>query len=415
MGRHDTQAGRERKRNVGAALTSGPVPWQRGRRCVGSVPVLPHFHHGRRVLSRGGRDRMARTATPYDDLPARAFWRRAVAVPGLDGLSDLWTSRWDLPADARLATYGSCFAQHIGRALCARGMGWIDAEPAPPRTPAEVAAAFGYGIFSARTANIYTTAHLRLLLAMAAGDVPVDRPEIWEDGGQFRDSLRPAIEPGGFASRDEALASRASMIRAFRRSVEAADAFVFTLGLTEGWQNRITGQPYAICPGPLGGTFDPALHVFANARSTAIRADFEAATGLLRRLNPQVKLLLTVSPVPLTATASGDHVLVATTRSKATLRTVAAELAADDPGVDYFPSYEIITGAPARMGFFAGNLRSVTAGGVETVMRHFFAGLRLTAPARHGAAPSPLRAIRAARRALRAEALACEEAMLDAP
>jgi hypothetical protein len=46
-------------------------------------------------------------------------------------------------------------------------------------------------------------------------------------------------------------------------------------------------------------------------------------------------------------------------------------------------------------------------------MGHFFAGLRLTAPPRHGDAPSPLRALRAARRAMRDEALKCEEAMLD--
>jgi hypothetical protein len=67
------------------------------------------------------------------------------------------------------------------------------------------------------------------------------------------------------------------------------------------------------------------------------------------------------------------------------------------------------------MAFFEENLRSVRSEGVALVMGHFFAGLRLTAPPRHGAAPSPLRAMRAARRAMRAEALVCEEAMLDAP
>jgi hypothetical protein len=357
---------------------------------------------------------MARSPNPYDDLPPRAFWRRAVADAGIDGLGDLWTSRWGLPADARFATYGSCFAQHISRSLRAKGMGWIDAEPAPPRTPAEVAAAFGYSVFSSRTANIYTAAQLRLLLALAAGEVAVGVPEVWEDAGRFRDSLRPAIEPDGFASRDEALASRASMIRALRASVAGADVVVFTLGLTEGWVSLATGQPYAMCPGTVGGIFDPVAHGFVNARSADIRADLDAALSFLRALNPQVRLLLTVSPVPLTATASGDHVLVATARSKAVLRTVAAELAADDPAVDYFPSYEIITGAPARMAFFEDNLRSVRPEGVACVMDHFFAGLRLTAPARHGNPPSPLRAIRAARRAMRAEAVVCEEAMLDA-
>ncbi|RMH43080.1 MAG: GSCFA family protein, partial [Alphaproteobacteria bacterium] len=85
------------------------------------------------------------------------------------------------------------------------------------------------------------------------------------------------------------------------------------------------------------------------------------------------RYLVTVSPVPLTATASGQHVQVATTHSKSVLRAVCGELAQNLRAVDYFPSYEIIT-APATRGiFYAPNLRSVTPAGVETVMRTFFA------------------------------------------
>ena len=201
---------------------------------------------------------------PYGDLPAQAFWRSAVAEPGLFGLHDLWASRWRLPSNARFATYGSCFAQHISRALVARNLPWINAEPAPRHTPEAVARDFNYGIFSARTANIYTTPQLLILARMAAGDLDPDLAELWETGGRFYDSLRPAIEPGGFSSREQALASRRSMVRAFRRSVERADVFVFTLGLTEGWENAETGQPYAMCPGTVAGSFDAERHVFRN-------------------------------------------------------------------------------------------------------------------------------------------------------
>lgn len=351
---------------------------------------------------------------PYSDLPAHAFWRSGVAEPGIYGLRDLWRSRWQLPQDARFATFGSCFAQHISRALRARKMGWIDAEPAPAGTPPDLAREFNYGIFSARTANIYTAAQLRLLLAMVLGDQPAEAAEFWTgpEGG-WRDSLRPAIEPTGFADPAEALLSRRTMLRALRRAIAGADVFVFTLGLTEGWESA-EGQPYAACPGTLGGEFDADRHRFVNYRHGAIRAALDDSLALLRRLNPEIRLLLTVSPVPLTATASGQHVLAATTYSKSVLRSVAGELAQDDPGVDYFPSYEIISGAPARSGFYAPNLRSVELPGVELVMGHFFGGLDLSAPPRHADSAAEEAARDAQMEAtIAAEDLACEEHMLE--
>ena len=128
---------------------------------------------------------MEKKSTPYSSLPPRAFWRSAVAEVGVFGLSELWSSGWQLPSDARFSTFGSCFAQHISRALIARKMGWLDAEPAPGRTPAAVAQAYNYGVFSARTGNIYTAAQLLAHARMAAGDLDHAAPEIWSEGGQI--------------------------------------------------------------------------------------------------------------------------------------------------------------------------------------------------------------------------------------
>ena len=241
----------------------------------------------------------------------------------------------------------------------------------------------------------------------------MEGPEIWMDESRARDSLRPTIEPTGFASREEAILSRTAMVRGLRRAVEGADVFVFTLGLTEGWETA-DGQRLAACPGTTGGTYDPARYRFANYRTGAIRADLDTALDLLRRIDPGIRLLLTVSPVPLTATASGEHVLTATTRSKSVLRAAAAEMAEDVEAVDYFPSYEIVTGRQSRAVFFEPNLRSTVPQGVETVMGHFFAGLRLTAPARH---TEDARAEAAQDRAMgdrmQAKALVCEETILE--
>lgn len=349
---------------------------------------------------------------PYKHIPPRGFWRTAVAEPGLFGYSDLWKSAWTLPSDALFATFGSCFAQHISRALTARGMNWLNAEPAPGRTPRHIAQKYNYGVFSARTGNIYTAAQLLLWARLAAGDMAAGALEYWADGqGRVHDLLRPRIEPRGLASGAEAIASVASTARAFRRCITDADVFVFTLGLTEGWVNTATGQSYSICPGTGVGTFDPECHAFHNYTYPEILRDLEAALAILWRLNPDLRVLLTVSPVPLVATASGDHALVATSYSKSVLRAVAGDLAGAHAAVDYFPSYEIIASPPTRAMFFEPNLRGIAQQGVDLVMGHFFTGLDISGPARRGATPpGPQHDIEAE---MAREDLVCEEMILE--
>jgi hypothetical protein len=94
--------------------------------------------------------------------------------------------------------------------------------------------------------------------------------------------------------------------------------------------------------------------------------------GLLKSLNPTARMLLTVSPVPLIATASSEHVLVATTYSKSVLRAVAGSLAGRLSDCHYFPSFELVSSHPSRGMFFDPDLRSVNARGVSFVMEHFF-------------------------------------------
>jgi hypothetical protein len=90
-------------------------------------------------------------------------------------------------------------------------------------------------------------------------------------------------------------------------------------------------------------------------------------------------MLLTVSPVPLTATATDQHVLLASTYSKAVLRSVAGDFSTQNALVEYFPSFEIINNPAARGIFFEDNLRSVKKSAVENVMT-VFSSLALTNP-----------------------------------
>ncbi len=310
-----------------------------------------------------------------------------------------------------VATYGSCFAQHFSRRLVESGYSWIDAEPAPPGLNSEEAKRSNYGVFSARTGNIYSAAALRQWMSWADGSLEPSG-EVWEKAGRFFDPFRPAIEPDGFETAQAVHDSRAATARSFGQSVRDAALFVFTMGLTESWINADDGAVYAVCPGTVAGEFDPKQHKFVNYGFAQTVADMAAALGQIRALNPSIRVLITVSPVPLTATASGEHVLTATTYSKSVLRAVAGELKNTFEYVDYFPSYEIITAPPFRGDFFEPNMRSVSAFGVDFVMNSFFRTLG------HLPSDDATEAPAAIDQDLREEAedaLVCEEEMLDAP
>jgi len=315
---------------------------------------------------------------PYAALPARAFWRTAVSEVNALDLTDLYRPRFGVDRTTRIATAGSCFAQHIGRKVREHGFTFVNAEPAPRLLPRSQRAAFGYGVYSARYGNIYTPRQLLQLFLRADGRLqPTD--DHWVEDGRFLDPYRSTIEPDGFASLAELETIRSAHFRAVRSLLASCDVFVFTLGLTEAWVNSVDGAVYPVCPGTTRGTFDPDQHSFVNFGFSQTCADMNEFIAYARTVNPSLKILLTVSPVPLTATASGHHVLQASVASKSILRAVCSELCDQHEFVDYFPSYELVASHPMRAVFFDPNLRSVSSTGVDHVMRHFFEA--------HGGAP----------------------------
>jgi hypothetical protein len=111
--------------------------------------------------------------------------------------------------------------------------------------------------------------------------------------------------------------------------------------------------------------------MFHNLKVADVVADLSEAYNLIREKNPNVRLILTVSPVPLAATMENRSVLVSTTYSKSVLRVAAEELASSNDKIAYFPSYEIITGSYSRGSYFGEDLRAVTEAGVSHVMDLF--------------------------------------------
>lgn len=309
---------------------------------------------------------------PYAGLPSERFWRDAVASLPPFAIDPVPRIPFAITPDEKLATAGSCFAQHLSAAIAKRGFSYYIAEPAPPGTAAEAAARRNFGTYSARYGNIYTTRQLLQLFQRAYGEfTPADSAWVREDG-RFVDPFRPQIQPEGFEDEAEVMADRKKHLDVVCQMLENLDVLFFTLGLTEGWMSRVDGAAFPSAPGVAGGAWDPHRYEFFNQSAGEVSADLIAFIRNLRRVNPTARVILSVSPVPMIATYEDRHVLVSNTYTKSALRVACDEAVRALDNVHYFPSYEIVIN-PAVLGrYYADNLRAITPAGVERVTRLFF-------------------------------------------
>lgn len=310
-------------------------------------------------------------AHPYKELPASKFWSRSVILD-FDAADTYDRSVPLIRMGEMVMSAGSCFAAELVPYLERCGLSYLRTEyqgsfyrNIPPEN-------LSYGRFSAGYGNIYTARQLLQLFLRSQGKFR-PREDRWLENGIVVDPFRPGLRYPARGEREfEILTSQhlAATAEAFRR----CDVLIFTLGLTEAWISTIDGAVFPACPGTIAGKFDSSKHKFHNFATDEIVSDLNKLIRMLRTINPKVRLILTVSPVPLVATASDNHVLVATTYSKSVLRVAAEEVVRENAAVRYFPSYEIVTGPQAPDRFFKPDRRSVSREAIDTVIDSFLRG-----------------------------------------
>ena len=304
---------------------------------------------------------------PYRTMPPRAFWSRAVAT-GLDPAAIA-----DVPVPLirrgdRVISAGNCFAANLVPYLEAQGFSYLRTEQRHPAFAALPEENLSYAKFSAAYGNIYTVRQLLQLLQRVNGRFTPSEDR-WHGDGVVIDPFRPGLRYTARSDREFNLLTRRHLL-AVRRAMRRCTVFIFTLGLTEAWMSSIDGAVYPACPGTIAGTFDAKRHVFKHFTAAEVIADLDAAIAEFRTINEQARIILTVSPVPLVATATDRHVLAATIYSKSVLR-VAAEHGAAYPNVVYFPSYAIVTSPASPERFFEADRRTVSREAIDTVMAAF--------------------------------------------
>ncbi len=297
--------------------------------------------------------------SPYETQPEKSFWRTGMTQ--IDLGNELFQSLSELQftdENIKIASVGSCFAQHVGRWLISNGFKFSQSDLDTQR---ESSFAFG---------NIYTPKCLLQWLNYDQDDQLRFTVYFNKDTQRYHDLLRPTVHENGFLSEEALIAARHDAKGELYHTIKNCDVLIFTLGLTEAWKD-IDDVFYPSCPGVISGEFDKSIYKFHEFHYEELVSDIVKIKNILADINPKLNIVLTVSPVPLTATATQKHILIANQYSKSTLRSVAGFLSTNDTSFNYFPSYEIITTQNKNDFRFESNQRTVSKAGVDYVMKHF--------------------------------------------
>jgi hypothetical protein len=131
-----------------------------------------------------------------------------------------------------------------------------------------------------------------------------------------------------------------------RTVLEQTEVLIVTLGLSEVWFDRTTNEPLWRTL-PLD-QYDPSRHEFRVLTVQETEAYLQSIARIRQEHLPDLKILYTVSPIPLIATFRPVSALTANAVSKAIIRAGLDEFLRNrqaelNTTFFYFPSYELVT------------------------------------------------------------------------
>jgi len=170
------------------------------------------------------------------------------------------------------------------------------------------------------------------------------------------------------------------------KAVATADVVILTLGYVETWFDRKLGLYLNVIPPVQAIKAEPERFEFRVLSYADIMDGLNELHALLTRHRTKpLKMLVTVSPVPLLATFRDMDVLLANAYSKAVQRAALDEFLIGKTGVDYFPSYEFVILSNPSIAWSRSDYRHVSPDVINRIMgnvldRYVEAGVAAQAP-----------------------------------
>jgi hypothetical protein len=231
----------------------------------------------------------------------------------------------------RVFTIGSCFARNVEGALHSLGM------DVASRTDAFDGHAMRDTGEPRSFTNKYNTEAIRNELRWALEDRGGFPPEavVRMPDGRFQD---PHGGPDLEFSDAATTLQRHRLLTAVARQIVGCRIVVITLGLNETFFDTATGLYTNVTPWA-----EPERFRFRVLPFERVMDGLEDIHRLLTEHgHPDLQIVVTVSPVPMWVTFTGQDVVLANTATKSLLRTAAGAWTRNHANVHYFPGYEIV-------------------------------------------------------------------------
>ncbi len=271
-----------------------------------------------------------------------------------------------------VASAGSCFAFEIAHVMQEQKYNYLVEERADsPEVDGIIVDGYSagdkYAHFSANYGILFNTPSLLQLAQKAFGLRHFEKYCCRLENGMYMDPYRENVF---FVNRDCYIRDYPKHIAAVRRVLSKVKVMIFTAGLNECWQ---LDDGTVLSRNPRSGFYHLLKHRVLTVEENI--ASFSEFVEIMRRFNPDFKLVISLSPVPLLATGRGEthHILDANTHSKSVLKVAIDHVVNKYDNVYYLPSYELVKEC-SRDPWEADD-RHVTRDTVERVLgmfRHIF-------------------------------------------
>jgi hypothetical protein len=283
-------------------------------------------------------------------------------------------------------TIGSCFALEIRRALKEQGLA---VEPDYRQLAFDRERVKIGKLPESYNNNFYNTFSIRQELDRAAGNWTQDPEDVWEIPGRvlrdgevvrglgsvYEDPYRRTVYG---TTREDLAGATKELNRVVSEGMRRASVFIITLGLTEVFVKTDNGMVANQEPKGDKATRNSNVRFHSSTYAENL-ANVERTIGLIHEINPRAQIVISVSPVPLARTYTGDDIYVANLRSKSTLLAVARDVC-ERMQCHYFPAYEIVSNAGRQA--FQEDGRHVRPSVVKTIVELFIESTFLNHPGR---------------------------------
>ena len=247
--------------------------------------------------------------------------------------------KFEISQSDRVFCIGSCFARNVEEHMIYRDFDVLSKKIVSPKSE--------FGNRPTGIVNKYTTHSILNEIAWLGQapnwqDILVQSAEGWMDFQLHTDAP---------VSISRALERRKYINEEYFTRIADASLLIITLGLIETWYDSHSGAHLNVSPSfalikGYPGRFQ--------MKRTTVAENYDNLVEIRRHVknvSPKCKMIITVSPVAMAATFSGEDVVQANTYSKSVLRVAAQQLVDAYDDIDYFPSYELAMMSPRAKAF----------------------------------------------------------------